>query len=151
MAVRDKREVRFSTLYTFYSMYKSGVLDPDPEQNLKMAKANVQYSKHILYQSELPKFAEKYPQVDLADFESFLNQVDGLKVGGKKKSSGEGHQTRLNTSEAAAERGVVEENVARYTELVEAVYAACRELNLMIPNARCSFAIPMKKVKEVSA
>lgn len=149
MAVRDKREVRFSTLHTFYSMYKSGVLDPDPEENKKRAKANVEYSKHVLYASELPKFAEKYPAVDLADFELFLKEVGGLKVGGKKRSTGEGHQTRLNTPEAAIERGVAEENIARYTELVEVVYAASRELNQMIPNARCSFAIPMKK--EVSA
>lgn len=148
---KQKRELRFFTLHNFYGLYKSGALSQDDEENLRLTKQNVQHSNCIVYQSELPKFAEKYPAADMEDFTKFLVDTGALKGKGKKPAGERASTTRLNSPEAAIERGVSEENVGRYIELVEVIYATCRELNQMIPNARCSFAIPMKKVSTEEA
>lgn len=160
MAKRDKRDVRFSTLKTFYEMHKSSILADTLEESLAKAKQNVQFAKTnsgiILFESELDNFAAKYPSIDMADFTQFLNDTGGLKKAGSSDHSG-GERvgiTRLNTEESALARGVKPEDVALYLAKVEEIYAAVKVLNPLLGNARCSFAIPKDKVEaepEVSA
>ena len=146
MAKRDKREVRMSTLHTFYQTYKAGIFDPtDADNNLAIAKSNVQYSGQLLFTSELDKFAEKFPAVDIEDFKSFLDSTGGIKKSGKKGTGeGGGMPTRLNTPEAAVERGVTEANIPAYLAGVNAIYEQSHAINSLMTNARVSFAIPKK-------
>ena len=152
MAKRDKREVRFSTLKTFYGLYAAERLGSTPEENLAKAKDNVAFSNAVLFESEIEKFAEKYPEVDIAGFVQFCTDTDALKKSGAKGTSGGGHQTRLNSPEAAVERGVQPQFVNDYIALVEQLYVTAKALNELMPSdvARVSLAIPVKHKKEVS-
>lgn len=148
MATRDKREVRMSSLFNFYNLYKNQLVTID------IAKANVSFNGHMLFTSELDSFAEKYPSVDMADFTKFLDETGGIKKSGKKPVEGgkKGTNTRLNTVEGAAERGVLPESHQQYVDLVNSVYETCRQINLLMGKennikARCSFAIPVEHPK----
>ncbi len=144
MATRDKREVRIINLVSWYNLYKAGII------TLEAAKANVSMNGQMLFSSEIEPTQLKFPELDIADFTLFLNETGGLKKSGTKKQPGEGtgHATRLNTAKGATERGVLPEKVDEYINLVGVVYEACKELNKLVTNARCSFAIPVKKPEE---
>lgn len=131
MAKRDKREVRFNALKTFYKMYKAEVLSADPEENLKQAKANIQFSGAVLFESEVEKFAEKNAEIDSADFVEFCKSTGAYKKSGSKGTGDGGHVTRLDTAEAAQEKGCTD--VSRYVELTSGVQAAVKELKTILP------------------
>lgn len=153
MAKRDKRVSRYTTLKTFYEMYKAGILAPTPEENLEKAKANVEFAKAnngiMVFESEFTDFAEKFPQIDIEDFKSFCNATGATKTSASPKADGSPRATttRLNTEEAATERGVAPENMVDYVTKIEQIYTLCKELNAYMTNARCSFAIPKEKPK----
>lgn len=151
MAKRDKRVSRYTTLKTFYEMYKAGILAPTPEENLEKAKANVEFAKAnngiMIFEAEFVDFSEKYPQIDIEDFKDFATKTGAVKSSTAKTSS-DGTRvtmTRLNTQEAAAERGVLPENMVDYVSKIEQIYLLCKDLNTLMVNARCSFAIPKEK------
>lgn len=138
---RNKREVRIVNLVNFYNLYKQELI------TIEQAKANVEYNKQMLFESEMESVAKKYPAIDIEDFTQFLNETGGLKKSGKKSGDGAGHATRLNTPEAARERGVPEDKIKTYVDIVEVIYQAAKELNGLMTDARASFAIPRKKAK----
>ena len=135
-------------------MYKSGLLGTTDEEIKDRAKANAQYAKDsngiVIFESELPKFFEKYPEIDAADLTDYVTFTELLKVSDKKeKVEGESEsRTRLNTAEAAIERGVSEDKVAEYISEVEQIYVLCKSLNAKMTVARASFAMPRKPIKE---
>lgn len=150
MASRQKRDVRITTLHTFYNVWKQKALAEDDEENLEIAKKNVEFSNCFLYESEVEKFAEQYPQVDMEEFTAFLQATSAIKEKKSSSGSGQGRGTHLNTEEAAIERGVLPESVGQYITLVSEIYEKCKEINDLLGkteegNARCSFAIPRKK------
>ena len=154
MAKRDKREVRFSTLKTFYKLYEAERLGATPEENLAAAKNNIAFAGVTIFESETEKFAEKNPEVNLEAFVKFCVDTNAFKKSGAKGSGSTGKQTRLNTAEAAIERGVQSAFVNDYIALVEQLYVTAKALNELMPStlARVSLAIPVKheKVAEVS-
>ena len=156
MAKRDKRETRFSMLKSYYEMHKSGILGNSDEESLAKAKANVEFARDnngvMMFESELEKFAEKYPQIDIVDFTQFVTATGGLKTTASKGATGEREShTRLNTPEAAIERGVAEDKVAEYISEVEQIYVLAKSINSKMDNARVSFAIPKTKVADPNA
>jgi len=155
MAKRDKRETRFGVLKNFYEMFSTGLLGSTPEENLDKITKNVQFAKEqngiMIFESEVDNFAEKYPNINIEDFKKFITETGALKTSSTKKdpSERESH-TRLNTEEAATERGVATDKVAEYVSEVEQIYVLCKSLNAKMTGARASFAIPREhpKVKE---
>jgi hypothetical protein len=151
MAKRDKREVRFSTLKTFYKLYGSEQLGNTPEENLERANANVKFSGAVLFESEVEKFAEKNPEIDTADFVEFCKNTGAYKKAGSKSDGSGKSTTRLNTAEAAVERGVQPQFVNDYIAGVNQLYVTAKALNDLMPSniARVSLAIPVKHEKVV--
>lgn len=155
MAKRDKRNSRFNSLKTIYDMYKAGLLtDEQAKQHITFAKEN---NGTVIFASEFEKFAETYQEdvtngkLVMSEFETFMKVTGGLKKAGSapKKDSGEptAPKTRLNTPEAAVERGVAPENIDTYLNAVNTIYAQSRILNDILTKARASFAIPVFKEK----
>jgi len=139
---RPKRDSRFDILYKFYQGYKAEI------QSLEQIKDNVEILEYFIFESELPKFTEKYPEVDIIEFQVFLTDAGAFKVAGKKASDGNGKATRLNTVEKAQAVGVAEADLPRYQELVNAVFVITKELNKLCTKGRVSFAIPKLKPKK---
>lgn len=151
MAKRTKREIRFSHLSMFAKQWLNNMFDQEDEQNRKKAVANIQYSGHKLYPSEVDKFFESNP--DLAnqktEVEDLFNEAGAIST--KESSTGEGKGgKRLNTPEKARELGVKEELIDNYIQAVNGVFKMQTYLNSICPLGRASFAIPLKKLKAES-
>src|SRR5690606_11475214 len=132
-------DARFDVIRKFHAQVEAGLMD------VETAKSNLDMLGYKIFESEVDKFIEKNPDVSKEKFVEFLNATNALKQSGKK-STGSG-RTRLNTPEAAAERGVAPENVDKYIALIEQVYATCKELNEIITKGATSFACPVPKEK----
>lgn len=139
---RPKRDSRFDIIYKFYQGFRAEI------QTLENVKDNLEMLEYFIFESEMEKFSAKYPEVDMINFKSFLEEVDGFKVAGKKSSGENGRTTRLNTAEKAESVGVAQADFPRYRELIETVFAATKELNKLCTTGRVSFAIPKLKPKE---
>jgi len=152
MAVREKRNARLSQIKTVFDMHVQGLID------LEMAKKHIQFGKEnngvMIFASEYPKFAEEYAEdiasgkFTLEQFQKFCVETGALKkANSKKKASGDPSTSRgrLNTAEAAVERGVAPENIDAYLQLVETIYTHTKALNALVTKARVSFAIPVIK------
>lgn len=141
MATRQKRNVRFDQLKQLHAAYKAGINDA------QKTKDNVVFSGYKIYEKELPKFAEAYPLVDLADFTSWLKEFDAFK-GSHKGDGSRGASASLNTREKALEVGVKESDIPQYITLVEAMKGLAKDLQKLTPNGSVSLAIPKRKAKE---
>jgi len=146
---KAKRNSRFDVISKLYEGFKSG------NQTMEQIKMNLEFLGYFVTETEIPKFVEQHPEVDLEQFTQFLKDADALKTPKTKTKSGGGQRTHLNTVEAAQERGVAPENVQRYIDTVETIYLNVKILNECMTSARASFACPQikektKKVKEVS-
>jgi hypothetical protein len=154
MARRDKLEVRLGTIKAFYEMYKNGILGTGDEAKQR-AISNATFAKEnnglVIYESEIPKVQEKYPDINIEEFVEYATFTELLKSSSSKKSiGGVAHTTRLNTAEAATERGVVPEYVNAYIAEVEQIYVIAKSLNSKMTGARVSFAIPRIKAVETA-
>jgi hypothetical protein len=138
---KAKRNSRFDVISKLYEGLKSG------NQTLEQIKMNLDFLGYFVTEAEIPKFAEQHPEIDVESFTQFLKDADALKVPKGKTKSGGGQRTHLNTVEAAQERGVAPENVQKYLDAVNAVYASVKTLNECMTTARASFACPQTKVK----
>lgn len=156
MAVREKRNARLSQIKTVFDMHIQGLIDLD------MAKKHIQFGKEnngvMIFASEYPKFAEDFAEdiasgkFTLEQFQKFCAETGALKKATSKKKTTDGSASRgrLNTAEAALERGVAPENVDAYLQLVEEIYTKTKALNALVTKARVSFAIPVIKEEEVT-
>lgn len=138
---RPKRDSRFDILYKFYQGYKAEI------QSIEQLQDNIKILEYFLFESELGKFSEKYPEVDMTEFQTFLVDAGAFKTIGSK-TSGNGKTTRLHTIEKAQSVGVAETDVPRYQELINNVFLITKELNKLCTTGRVSFAIPKLKTKD---
>jgi len=111
-------------------------------------KANLAVSKIKMYESEVPKFLEKFPSYSEETLVAQLKAVDVFKAVGSKKSPGEPRQSLLNTVGKAVECGVEEANIQEYLSLITEIKEKIHRLNEITPQATVSFALPKKKAKE---
>ena len=147
---RGSRESRFDVTKKFFVQYKNELVDIDSvKQNV------VQFLGYFIYESELEKFAEKNPDVNMEEFKKFLDDIEGLKITGKTATGEGGSKTHLNTIEGAQERGVTTENIDAYITNVNSIYALVGELRKLIntdaefaktKKAVVSFAIPVSVI-----
>ncbi len=144
--MRQKRNVRFDQLKQLHATYKAGI------NNAEKTRENIVFTGYKITEKELPKFAEAYPMVDMADFETFLREFDAYK--GHKGTAGT-HEANvsLNTREKALALGVAEADIPQYIAYIEAMYAIRKDLKKIIDPKKgtVSIAIPEKKEKSVSA
>ena len=137
---RGSRAARFATLRSFYNSFVAGLLTAEA------AKANIESTGFVVYDSEFDKFAEEYPDIDITKFAEFLKANGGHKVAGKKVT-GTGKQHRLNTPEKAAEVGVALENVEEYIKLVNLGYQLKEKLQAIITKGTVTLTIPIRQPK----
>jgi len=136
----DKRNIRFITLKTFYSLFVGNMLADDEESAIEKAKTNIHFANCLLHENEVEKFFEKNPDVEREPFMKFLADVDGLKLAKTKQQQRE--TFRLNTPEAAKIRGVADENVNSYVELTTTIHNAIISLRQIMPKGwRATFSI----------
>jgi len=135
----DKRNIRFITLKTFYSLFVGNMLDDDEESALEKAKTNIHFANCLLNENEVEKFFEKNPDVEREPFMKFLTDVDGIRFAKTKQQR---ETFRLNTPEAAKIRGVADENVNSYVELTTTIHDAIIGLRQIMPKGwRATFSI----------
>ena len=96
---RGARPARFATLRAFYANFKADLMTSES------AKANIESTGYVIYESELEKFASEYPDIDIADFTEFIKAHGAHKVAGKKVTGTGGKQYQLNTKEKAEQIG----------------------------------------------
>lgn len=140
---RGKRDTRFATLRTLFSSHRADLMD------LEVCKKNVEMCGYVVYETEIEKFAVENPDIDIEQFVQWLKDVNALKIPGKKSSTGgSGNRNRsINTVEKAEQVGVAPENVEKYLDLVNQIFALKDELAPLCTNGVISFAIPLKKEK----
>ena len=138
---RGSRSARFATLRGFYSSYKAGYLDDEA------AKNNISVTGFVIYDSELEKFAQEFPDIDMADFTEWLKTHGGHKEAGKK-ITGTQRQYQLNTKEKAEQVGVTPENVDEFIKLVNLGYQWKEKLQAIIPLGTVTISIPIRQPKE---
>jgi len=145
MAKRASRTERFAVIKTLYSTYKSGYLAIDA------VAQNVEKAGCILYKSELEKFAEAHPDVDMVDFNQFLVDASALKSAGKIVS--EKSTTSLDSDEKMEQLGIAPENQDAYRAHIKAVIDAKAGLKAIIttPGYGASFSITLNKKKAEAA
>lgn len=144
MADKAKRSSRFDVVSRLFMGYESG------NQTLDQVQKNLELLGYFISSTEIPKFAEQYPDLDIEKVSAFLVEVGAFKEPKTKKSTATGGaRTSLNTVEGAVARGVASENIPAYIEAVNRIYADCKIINSFATKAHSSFAIPMTKPKEV--
>jgi len=139
------RESRFATLRGFYVTVKGELM------SLDAAKANVEAIGYVIYPKELKKFQEKFPEIDIEDFEAFLKEIDAWKEPGKKKGSGGARQTSLDTDEKAASVGVTPENFEKYKNLISQMQELKHQVQAIVPDGTVAISIPKKSSKKNEA
>lgn len=140
---KSPRNVRFEAIHNLYNMNVAALIDE------ATAKKQLEFAGHFIYQSELQKFVEKYPDIDASAFAVFADNC-GI-ITAKKRSGGGGGgkgARSLATAERAEQNGVAQEEVAKYVALVNSVYDHIDELNKLITTVHVSFSFPKNKVKE---
>uniref|UniRef100_A0A6H1ZKB1 Uncharacterized protein n=1 Tax=viral metagenome TaxID=1070528 RepID=A0A6H1ZKB1_9ZZZZ len=142
MATRAKRDVRFDALRNYHAMYVAGIHDIDA------SKRNVEFTGHCLFKSELEKFQEKHPDVEMESFTQFLKETGGFRDKGKRPGTGKGGGKTLNTVEKAEQIGVAPENIETYVTIINNVYDSIDALRQLVTKGRVSFAIPLIKEKD---
>lgn len=138
MAVkRPKRNSRFDTVKQLYGMVAGNYATEE------QAKAQFAYGQVVIFKSELEKFAEENPDIDIAQFEAFLNNTGALKVAGKKSVGGGNKMTSLGSPEKIADLGITPENVEAYQTALKAMQEAKKAINDLIVTKEftCGFYI----------
>lgn len=138
---RGGRAARFATLRSFFNSSLAGLMTQEA------VKANVESTGFVVYDSELLKFTEEYPDVDMEKFLEWLKANGGHKVAGKK-ITGTPRQYRLNTKEKALEVGVREEDVEEYIKLVNLGYQLKDKLQKLMSKGTVTLTIPIRQPKE---
>ncbi len=141
---KAKRNARFDVISKLYGGYIGG------NQSMEQIKMNLEFLGYFVTEAEIPKFAEQHPEINIEQFTQFLKDADAFKVS-KGKPKGGGQKTHLNTIEAAQERGVAPENIQKYIDAVEAIYANVKVLNELMTTAKASFACPQFKKDAVKS
>lgn len=127
MAVkRPKRNSRFDTVKQLYGMVAGGYATEE------QAKAQFAYGNVVVFKSELEKFAEENPDIDIAQFESFLSNTGALKIAGKKGTGGGNKMTSLGSAEKIADLQILPENVEAYQTALKAMQDAKKAINDLI-------------------
>ena len=139
------RKTRFDAIHTLFNMNKAGMIELD------IAKKQMDYAGHFLYESEIEKFLGNFPDVESDEFKAFVNECDVISA--KKRSGGGGRGSSLGkrglaTPEKAVLNGVAEEDVEAYCKLVNSVYDHIVEINKLVTTVHVSFSFPKDKVKE---
>lgn len=137
---RGSRPARFATIRGFFNTNAAGLLTSEA------AKANVEATGFVIYDSELEKFAAEYPDVDMVKFTEFIKAHGAHKVAGKKVT-GTQRQYQLNTPEKAAQIGVIPENVAEYVKLMNLGYQWKEKLQSIVPLGTVTISIPIRQPK----
>lgn len=140
MAKKASRDVRIDQVKQLYGMYKAQI------NSLETTKANIAFTGYFIFESELAKFAEKNPEVNMEDFTSFLKEV-GAYHKSSRKGDGTGKaggNTSLNTKEKASEVGVTAENLDQYLSLINAMVAIKKDLQKIIPSGSVTVSIPKR-------
>lgn len=139
---RGTRDARFSVFRTFYAANKAGHMsDESVQENVKFAGFNI-------YESELDKFTEEFPDIDASDFKEWLLKFDLLKAAKAKSAGGGKGRLSLNTIDKAKSVGVSDENVDRYIALMEQMFALRTELQSIVPVGTVTITIPIREKKE---
>lgn len=136
----SKRSIMFDALNKFYQALKNG------DQSVEDIAKNVSLLEYTVYESQMGKFAEEYPEVNADEFREFLKSVGAYKEAGKSSGGGRRSST-LNTPEKAAQVGVAPENVEEFVKLTTAIKEAGGRLNEICTTGRVSFSIPKLKPK----
>lgn len=124
MAVkRPKRNSRFDTVKQLYGMVKGGYATE------QQAKDQFNYGQVVVFKSELGKFANENPDINLEDFTQFLTNTGALKVVGKT-----GKTSLLTSDEKIAEIQIAPENVEIYRAALEQLNTAKTTINELIQN-----------------
>lgn len=138
MAVkRPKRNSRFDTVKQLYGMVAGGYATEE------QAKAQFAYGNVVVFKSELAKFAEENPDIDVAQFETFLSNAGALKIAGKKGGGTGNKMTSLGSVEKIADLQILPENVEAYQTALKAMQDAKKAINELIVNKvfSCGFYI----------
>lgn len=143
MAKAGKRSTRFEIARSFFSSSSAGLMtDQQIEDNFSALGM-------VIYEKELPKFAEQYPAIDGSAFREWLVKFNVLSAPNEKKQPS-GGGTRMDTQEYAEAHVVSPDNVATYFEGLEMVNAGIAIMKTVLkPEYVVSFALPVriKKVK----
>lgn len=145
MSKKGTREVRFDQLNQLYSMYKAEINDAEATQK------NVSFSGYVVYESEIPKFVEKHPDVDAQDFEKFLKDFGAFKKSYKKGEGTGKRTTSLNTAEKMESVGVSKEDVLGAIQRVDKIKVELKWLNEHTPNATWVVSCANRKASKVPA
>lgn len=139
----SKRQMKFSVLSKIYSGYTSGRLTTEA------AKENIEFLDISLTQAEAEKFLSQFPEITADKFVEFASEMNLLKKRRVAKigASGNPFRKRLDTPEAALERGVSPENVDRYLTLVGEIKERLYELGDIVTKGTPAFAIPVQKTE----
>jgi len=141
---RGARPARFATLRAFYANFKADLMTSES------AKANIESTGYVIYESELEKFASEYPDIDIADFTEFIKAHGAHKVAGKKVTGTGGKQYQLNTKEKAEQIGVLPEHLDEYIKLMNIGYQWKEKLQSIIPLGTVTISIPIRQPKAVA-
>jgi len=126
MAVkRPKRSFRLETVKQLYAMVKGGYTSEDA------AKAQFAYSNVVVFKTELEKFAQDNPDINMEDFANFLINTESLQVAGKKATSG-GRVSSLASDEKIVALGILPENVEAYQSALAQLAEAKAKINELI-------------------
>lgn len=137
---RGARPARFATLRAFYCNFKAELMTSES------AKANIESTGYVIYESELEKFASEYPDIDIADFTEFVKAHGAHKVAGKKVT-GTQRQYQLNTKEKAEQIGVLPEHLDEYVKLMNIGYQWKEKLQSIVPLGTVTVSIPIRQPK----
>lgn len=127
---RVKRDTRFSILRGFFNSYAKGYMDDNA------IESNIKEQDLFLYEKEIEKFAQAYPDVNMEEFEGWLKKFNAIKVAGQRKSGDGAGRQSLNTKEKAEEYGVAPENVETYIGLINQIFAVSGEVDKLVSEGR---------------
>lgn len=135
---RASRKVRFNFFKDFYGLYTGNYM------TLEQAKQNVYATGHVLFESELDKFHNEFPDIEADSFDEFIKEVNGLKSVKRDTSGNRG--TRLASKEKATALGVPEDKFEDYVNELETIAQAKANLREMIStDYSISFSITKSK------
>lgn len=137
---RASRQTRFQFYKDLYGMVEAGYATED------QAKAQVGFTGHVLYKTEVPKFEAANPEINAEGFAAFLVNVGGLKSGGRVLT-GRGGSTSLDSDAKIAQLGILPENVDEYKSIIGNIQSEKKRLAELIktPHYGTSFSITLNK------
>jgi hypothetical protein len=145
-ARRGSRDTRFGYLVNIYNQAKADIID------METASKQVAYAEYVLYESEVEKLGDAFPELNVAEFVEFTKATGAFKIPGRKGTGNGTKKTRLDTAEKAEEIGVLPADVEGYIEAIHALYAAKENVHKFLPDGKTvAISIPKRETKAAGA